>query len=124
MLPDVTILNVLTVTPLELSNFISVVLFQDVQLPHPNPNQPVDVINAVFPLLPILANKSVFATELYIQCVGAKPGATKILGDLMNTTNINAKIDMLYRAIQTLEACRETAISMKSGMQSKSQYAV
>ena len=116
MVHEITIMNVLRVTPLELSFWVSQYLLNDVKLPSSGPNQQIDV-HDILPLLPILANKSVFATELYIQCMGAKPTATKLLDDVMNTTNLNAKIDILYRTIQTLEACRETAISMKSSMQ-------
>ena len=124
MVNNITILNVLDVTTDELAEFIAASLMAGIQLPSPNPNQPIDVINSVFPLLPALANRSIFATELYVRCMGAKPRATKLAGDVMNTASLNAKIDMLYRTIQTIEACRETAISMKSGMQDKSQFAL
>jgi hypothetical protein len=124
MVDNITILNVLKVTPLELSFWISTNVLNDVKLPTPGPNSPLDINNDLMPLLPLLANKSVFITELYIQCMGAKPLATKLADDVMNTTNINAKIDVLYRTIQTLEGCRETAISMKSSMQYRSQHSI
>jgi hypothetical protein len=124
MIKDVTILNILEVTPLELGFWLATHVLNDIQLPSPGPNQTLDINKDIFPLLPKLANKVAFVTELYIQCVGAKPGSTKANDNIMSTANVNAKIDILYRTVQTLESCRETAISMKSSLQYRSQHSL
>lgn len=125
MVDSVTILNILEVTPLDLGLWVSTKILGDVSLPVPTANQPLDINADLMPLLPLIANRSVFITELYVACMGAKPLAVKTTNDApMSTANIGAKIDILYRTIQTLEAVRETAISMKSSMQFKSQFAI
>jgi hypothetical protein len=125
MIDNVNILNILEVTPLDLSIWLSNSILSGVRIPVPNANQPLDINNDIMPLLPIIANHIMFITELYCCVMGSKPLATKSTSeDPLSTTNINAKIDMLYRTIQSLEAARNTAVSIKSTAQLKSQFSI
>jgi len=125
MIDNVNILNILEVTPLDLSIWLSSKILNTVRIPVPNANQPLDINTDIMPLLPIIANHIMFITELYCNCMGAKPLATKSTAeDPLSTININSKIDMLYRVIQSLEAARNTAVSIKSTAQMKSQFSL
>jgi len=121
MVTSVTVLNVLEVKALELAQWVSANIL-NVSLPEHGPNRQINVEAEIMPLLSITANRLVFTTELYIICMGAKTLATKGVDDVMSVASINAKIDILYRTIQALEASRSTAISIRSSMQYKAQH--
>ncbi len=121
MLPDVTILNVTTTDPLELGMWAASHLL-NVRLPKPGPNESLDISGVLVPMLAELANRQSFATELYVTVVGATPTQTSIRSSGQTTTkemaeSMNKRKDILYRTIQTLEAIRETASRMITGMQ-------
>jgi hypothetical protein len=124
MVNDVSILNILDVTPLDLGVWLSSNIL-DIRLPVPTPNQPLDINTDIIPVMPVIANRIMVVTELYCICMGAKPLATKSTAeDPLSTANLNAKIDSLYRCCQSLEAIRNTAASMRSTAQMKSQYSI
>jgi hypothetical protein len=129
MVNDVNILNVLSVSPLDMAMWLNTEIINKVKLPSVDANKTLDPNHDIMPLLPDLANKVAFVTELYCMCVAAKPLTVKISGpeaasNPLSSANIMAKIDMTYRAIQTLESMRETLISMKSYIQFRSQYSL
>lgn len=120
-LPDITILNVTTADPLELGMWAATTLL-NVRLPRPGPNESLDISGVLVPMLADLANRQSFATELYVTVVGATPTQTSIRTSGETTTKelaegMNKRKDILYRTIQTLEAVRETASRMITGMQ-------
>lgn len=128
MITDVSILNVLSVSTVDLSLWLCTNVLENAKLPENAINRTIS-IEEIMALLPSLANKCTFVTQLYCMCVSAKPLSVKRLGaeaneDPLSTVNINAKIDMLYRAVQTLESTRETMISMKSTLQFRSQHSI
>ncbi len=121
MLPDVTILNVTTTDPLELGLWAASTLL-NVRLPKPGPNETLNIPGVLVPMLAELANRQSFATELYVTVVGATPTQTSIRSSGQTTTkemaeSMNKRKDILYRTIQTLEAIRETASRMITGVQ-------
>lgn len=118
---DITILNVTTADPLELGMWAATTLL-NVRLPKPGPNESLDISGILVPLLAELANRQSFATELYVTVVGATPTQTSIRTSGQTTTkelseSMNKRKDILYRTIQTLEAIRETASRMITGLQ-------
>lgn len=119
-IPDVNIMNVLNTDPSSLAQWVAVKLL-NIRLPMPGPNQMLNV-NEILPLMPMIANRISFATELYVQCAGAKPAYTKLKKNPDHKSEaedclavIASHLDMLYRAIQTLEAQRESASRMITG---------
>lgn len=118
---DITILNVTKTDPFELGVWVASTLL-NVRLPKPGPNETVDISGVLVPMLADLANRQSFATELYVTVVGATPTQTSIRTSGEATTkelseSMNKRKDILYRTIQTLEAVRETASRMITGMQ-------
>lgn len=119
--PNVNITNVLCVDPLELAKWTSVKLL-NLRLPVPGPNNMLNIYGEVMPLMATITNRISFATELYVQCAGAKPAYTKMKKDPATKATaedalaiIGSHLDVLYRAIQTLEAMREAASRMITG---------
>lgn len=119
--PNVNITNVLSTDPIDLAQWISVKLL-NLRIPVPGPNNMLNIYGEVMPLIPMIANRISFATELYVQCAGAKPTYTKLKKDPATKSQaedalavISSHLDMLYRAIQTLDAQRESASRMITG---------
>ena len=116
MIDNLTILNVLDTDPVDMSIWIAQNVL-NFQLPE---KFQFDVEVDLLPLLPVITNKSILMTSLYGRCLSAKPGSTKVSTDMKTSTpHLTAKIDMLYRTIQTLESARETVVSIKSSIQAK-----
>jgi len=118
---DITILNVTTTDPMELGVWAATNLL-NVRLPMPGPNHTLNISGDLVPMLADLANRQSFATELYVVVVGATPTQSSIRRTGETTTkelseSMNKRKDILYRTIQTLEAIRETASRMITGMQ-------
>lgn len=118
---DITILNVTTTDPSELGVWAATNLL-NVRLPMPGPNHTLNIAGELVPMLADLANRQSFATELYVTVVGATPTQSSIRRTGETTTkelgeSMNKRKDILYRTIQTLEALRETASRMITGMQ-------
>lgn len=119
--PNVTILNVLTATPDDLANFVALRLL-NVRIPVPGVNHTMNFGADIVPLLPIIANRLAFATELYVKCAAAKPAWQKAKRDPATKAQaedalavITSHIDILYRAIQTLTEQREAAGRLITG---------
>lgn len=118
---EITILNVTTTDPMELGIWAATNLL-NARLPIPGPNHSLNISGELVPLLAELANRQSFATELYVVVVGATPTQSSIRRTGETTTkelseSMNKRKDILYRTIQTLEAVRETASRMITGMQ-------
>lgn len=118
---EITILNVTTTDPMELGVWAATNLL-NARLPMPGPNHTLNISGELVPLLAELANRQSFATELYVVVVGATPTQSSIRRTGETTTkelseSMNKRKDILYRTIQTLEAIRETASRMITGMQ-------
>lgn len=118
---EITILNVTTTDPMELGIWAATNLL-NVRLPQPGPNHTLNISGDLVPMLADLANRQSFATELYVVVVGATPTQSSIRRTGETTTkelseSMNKRKDILYRTIQTLEAIRETASRMITGMQ-------
>lgn len=118
---EVNILNVLATDPIDLATWISTNLL-DIRLPVPGPNCTLNAHGEVLPLLATITNNLSLATELYVQVAGSKPAWAKLKRDDANRKAeaenalgvITTHLDMLYRAIQTLDGQRESARSMLS----------
>lgn len=121
-MPQVTVLNILQTQPQDLAQWVATELLA-VRLPEPGPNHTIDVGTDILPKFAIIANKVVFASELYAIVVGAKVGwsITKEAGtDPVNAKNaittLNANIEMLHRAIQSLQTMYEAASRTMTGV--------
>lgn len=118
---SITILNILSVPPDQLSIWVSKHLLS-VRLPENITNSTFDVRAEIVPLLPLLANRISFATELYNIVVGNKPGWAKSKRDKTDTRAddvvaiLTANIDILYRTIQTVYAQYEMASRLMTGL--------
>ena len=117
---NVNVTNVLDVSALDLALWVASNL--DLRLPRPGPNHTLNVQQEIVPILADLANRQILMTELYVIVVGATPTATqtRVAGQVSAKEQaevLGRKKDVLYRAIQTLEAVRETASRMITGSQ-------
>jgi len=123
-IPDVNITNILATDPADLAKWVATRLL-NLRLPIPGPNHTLNLQGEILPILPAIANRISFATELYVQCAGAKPGWTKAKKnpDTKEAAEdalavLNSHMDCLYRAIQTLESQRESASRLITGANS------
>lgn len=121
---DITVLNVLNATPLELSEWVSEKLL-NIQIPTFGLNSTVTVKADILPLLPHITNRITFATSLYSMCIAAKAvysnqkkhGTAEekaLVADKI--ASLSACIDILYRSIQSLESQRETTSRLMTGL--------
>lgn len=119
---DVNITNVISITPFELAQWVSANLL-DIRIPVPGPNHVVNIQTEIMPKIATIANRMSLATELYNICVGAKAPWTNAKKDPtrkadaeLAVTTLSAHIDILYRTIQTLDAQRESASRLMTGI--------
>lgn len=118
---SINVTNVLDCSSLDLALW-TVENLLNVKIPTPGPNHTLNVQAEIVPILAELANKQLLATELYVMVVGATPTQSSVRssegGDAKARSEVlGRKKDILYRAIQTLEAARETASRMITGSQ-------
>lgn len=118
---NINVTNILDVSALDLALWICDSVLQ-VRLPKPGPNHTLNVQSEVLPVMADLANKQLLLTELYVIVVGATPTQSSVRSsgdtDAKGISEIlGRKKDVIYRALQTLEAVRETASRMITGSQ-------
>lgn len=121
MIINITVLNVLDVSPLELSEWIGANVLS-IRVPEPGPNHTLNVQTDILPIIARIANLEAVVTEFYIMVVGATPTATSVRTSKDDTEKkitseiLGRKKDILYRTLQTMEALRESASRMISGL--------
>ena len=121
---SINVTNIVDVPALDLSFWVATNLL-NIRLPEYGANSTPNVRQEVVPLLPVLANRLAFATELYIVCLSAKAAlnndkkysdAAKKAEATQKLIQISAHIEVLYRTIQTIDSLRETASRMMTGL--------
>lgn len=118
---NINITTILQVTPSDLAHWVSTDALND-SVPTVGLNATLDLAQCIN-LLPTIGNKMSLCTELYAACVGDKAGWTiakknpdqKALAET-NVSALAAKIDILYRCIQTLESKKDIISRMMTGL--------
>lgn len=117
---DVNITNVGSITPESLSLWINNEIL-NFNLQEVDANSTVDGVSSV-KLMPQIANKLMTVTGLYVHLVAAKPQWQKAKKEKTDDSAdtiicyLNAKIDMLYRVIQTLETVQSVSSRVMTGI--------
>lgn len=119
---DVTVENVVTVTPLQLGQWL-VKKVLNVRIPRVGPNNTINIEADLIPLMPTIANHIAVVTELFVVVVGATPTASYLrsagnIDTKAASEALSRKKDELYRTLQTLESLRETVSRMMTGISS------
>lgn len=117
---NITVENVLTVTPLQLARWISSEILS-IRLPLADVNSTLSITTDLVPLLPVISNRITLLTELFVIVVGATPPYTQVMSsgnkDMKALSEaLGRKKDELYRSIQTMESMRETVSRMMTGL--------
>lgn len=119
---EITIYNILQHQPIELAQWLSEHVL-NVRIPQPGPNHTLDIQTDLMPIIAQIANSIAMVTELYNLCVGAKAPWTankknpdKKADAETNITIMGAHVDILYRTLQSLEAMRESASRLMTGV--------
>lgn len=119
-LVDVTVENVIQVTPLQVGQWL-VKEVLNIRVPKVGPNNTVNIEADLIPLMPAIANRIAVVTELFVIVVGATPTASYLrsagsIDTKAASEALSRKKDELYRTLQTLESLRETVSRMMTGM--------
>lgn len=111
----VNILNILECGSVDLSLWL-VANVLNLRLPDTGPNQMMSGPMEALRVMSEATNRIMLVTELYVQVVGASPTQSSIRSnkDLLQEQGqeMSKRKDILYRAIQSLDAMRDTASRM------------
>ena len=120
-LPPITVLNVLTVTPDHLAQFLNAVILAH-KLPQYTANSPIDIQTQIVPLLSRYANDKGYVTELFnivLAELYTQKKFKRVKDDRRDEgiySDLEGKQEILYRTWLTLDRYYEAASRLMSGI--------